>query len=252
MKIAIVEDEALAANRLEKLILQYDPELEVVAKLDSVEAAVEWLKSNAVPDLMFLDIRLSDGTSFDILKETDIKSPVIFITAYDEYALEAFSLHSIDYLVKPVSFDKLSAAFDKLKSMKKSLGSQATKVDIHQISKLIDDQKKGYKTRFLVKLGSQLKSVATEHVAYFYSEEKLVFLRTAANERYVVNQSLDELENLLDPTRFFRINRQYIVNFDAIKKVHPHFKGRLKVELYPTASEDVYISSRSLPRSKSG
>ncbi len=244
MKIAIIEDEILAANKLEKLVIQYDPQNEVIAKLDSVEASVEWLKLNTKPDLIFLDIRLSDGTSFDIIKAVDISSPVIFTTAYDEYALEAFSLYSIDYLVKPVSFEKLAAAFDKLKAMKKSLVGHSATVDLKQIKKLIDEQKKGYKTRFLVKLGSQLKSVATEQVSYFYSEEKLVFLRTASNERYVINQSLDELENLLDPNRFFRINRQFIVNFDAIKKVHPHFKGRLKIELTPPIEDEVYISSR--------
>jgi len=241
MKIAIVEDEQLAAEKLEKMILKYDSSCNIVGRLDSVDTATEWLKNQGSPDLMFLDIQLTDGTSFDIFRHVSIECPVIFTTAFDQYALQAFQLHSIDYLIKPISQEKLNAALDKLKDFKASL-SQNT--DINHIVEELAQKQNAYKSRFLVKSGSTLRSIETRDIAYFFSEDKLVFLMTGSGSRFVLSETLDELESQLNPADFFRINRQYIVNFKSIHKVHQHFKGRLKIELSPPPAEEIFISNR--------
>lgn len=242
MKIVIIEDEHLAAAKLEKMIKKHDPNVEVLEKLDSVDSAVLWLKTHDAPDLIFMDIELTDGTSFDIIQQVTIDCPTIFTTAYDQYALEAFKLQSIDYLIKPISQEKLENAMGKLEKMKGNFSRGNS--DFEQLIKAVKSVKKTYKTRFLVKSGSSMKSVGVGDIAYFYSEDKLVFLKTKSKQRFVINETLDELETILNPNDFFRINRQYIVNFDTIIKVHPHFKGRLKIDLNPGSEEDIYISNR--------
>ena len=242
MKIVIVEDEHLAAAKLEKMILKYDHSIEILEKLDSVESTVSWLKKNNSPDLIFLDIQLTDGTSFDILKEVEINCPAIFTTAYDQYALKAFELQSIDYLIKPISQEKLSNSMEKFKEMKDSLSSK--NIDYTQILNAVKSIGKEYKLRFLVKTGSAMKSIGVMDIAYFYSEDKLVFIKTKSNQRFVIGESLDELESIINPLDFFRINRKYILNFDVIQKVHPHFNGRLKIEFNPSPDENIYISNR--------
>ena len=242
MKIVIVEDEHLAASKLEKMILKYDSNIEVLQKLDSVSSTVRWLKNNPLPDLLLLDIQLTDGSCFDVLKQVKIDCPVIFTTAYDQYALDAFKMQSIDYLIKPISQEKLNKAIDKLMAMKTNLSSGAGV--INQLLEKVSEIKKNYKSRFLVKTGSMMRSLNVSDIAFFYSEDKLVFLRTKEDARFVINETLDELENQLNPEDFFRINRQYLVNYNTIQKVHPHFNGRLKIELIPTPREDIYISNR--------
>lgn len=242
MKVVIVEDEHLAAKKLQKMLQKYDPSLEIIKILDSVESAVEWLNDNDTPDLILMDIQLTDGTSFDILKSHEISCPVIFTTAYDQYALEAFRLHSIAYLIKPVSQEKLNEAMQKLKKIQ--TGFTITGPTIEKLLMEATQWRKEYKSRFLVRSGSILKSISIGELAYFYSEDKLVFMKTKTNQRYTLSETLDELEQVLDPTNFFRINRQFIVHIDTIQKVHPHFNGRLKIELVPDPNEDVYISNR--------
>ncbi len=242
MKVVIVEDEHLAASKLEKMILKYDPGIEILEKLESVETTVSWFKNNNSPDLIFLDIQLTDGTSFDIIKVVELNCPVIFTSAYDQYALEAFKLQSIDYLIKPISQEKLEKAMKKLKKMKDNLSS--TSADFTQILNAVKGIGKDFKSRFLVKSGNILKSVNVIDIAYFYSEDKLVFMKTSSNQRFIVSETLDELENMLNPSDFFRVNRQYIVNFKVIQKVHPHFNGRLKIDFNPSPDEDIYISNR--------
>lgn len=248
MKIAIVEDEHLAAAKLEKMILNYDSGIEVTAKLSSVEEAVDWLKNNSTPDLLFLDIQLTDGTSFDIFQQVKVECPIIFTTAYDQYALDAFQLHSIDYLIKPISQQKLDAALNKLSNLTDVLSGQKS---ISEVLKAIKSSERGYKSRFLVKTGSTLKSIETKEISYLFSEDKLVFLMTLAGNRMVINETLDELEKLLDPSQFFRISRQFIVSFKSVSKVHQHFKGRLKVELVPKPADEIYISNRRASAFKS-
>lgn len=242
MKVVIVEDEHLAAAKLEKMIMKYDPDIEVLARLDAVQAAVDWLKNHESPYLIFLDIQLTDGTSFDILKSVALDCPVIFTTAYDQYALEAFNLQSIDYLIKPISQEKLNKAMAKLKKMQESFSGKT--VDFDKLLNAVQGTNKTFKSRFLVKSGSAMKSVAVEEIAYFFSSDKLVFMMTKSRHRFVINETLDELELSLNPSNFFRINRQYIVQFHTILKVHPHFNGRLKIELNPAPDEDIYISNR--------
>jgi two-component system response regulator LytT len=200
MKIAIVEDEQLAVEKLEKMILKYNPTYNIVARLDSVDDAIDWLKNQESPDLMLLDVQLTDGTSFDIFQQVSIKCPVIFTTAYDQYALEAFQLHSIDYLIKPISQEKLNVALDKLKNLKASLSQN---MEIYGILKEIGLKQNAYKSRFLVKVGSTLRSIETDDIAYFFSEDKLVFLKTFSNNKFVLNETLDELEKQLNPSIFF-------------------------------------------------
>lgn len=242
MRVVIVEDEYLAADMLEKMIIKYDPEIQILKKLNSVESAILWFKNNNIPDLIFLDIQLTDGTSFDIIKEVELNCPVIFTTAYDQYALEAFQLQSIDYLIKPISQQKLDNSIEKFKKMKGSLSSKG--LDYKQLLSAAQQIEKGYKSRFLVKSGSVLKSINVNDIAYFYSEDKLSFLKTRANHRFIISETLDELEVQLNPSDFFRINRQYIVNFEVIQKVHSHFNGRLKIDFTPPPEEAIYISNR--------
>lgn len=242
MKVVIVEDEHLAASKLELMILKYDPKIEILEKLESVESTVSWLQNHNSPDLIFLDIQLTDGTSFEIIKEVELNCPVIFTTAYDQYALEAFNLQSIDYLIKPISQAKLDSSMEKLKKMQSNFSSYSA--DFSQILNAVKGIGKDFKSRFLVKSGSILKSINVMDIAYFYSEDKLVFMKTGANKRFVVGDTLDELENQLNPSDFFRVNRQYIVNFKVIQKVHPHFNGRLKIDFNPAPEEDIYVSNR--------
>lgn len=242
MKVVIVEDEHLAASKLEKMILKYDSEIEILEKLESVESAILWLKNNNSPDLIFLDIQLTDGTSFDIIKEVELNCPAIFTTAYDQYALKAFELQSIDYLIKPISQEMLEKSIEKFKKMKDSLSSK--NIDYSHILKAVKSVGKEYKLRFLVKTGSVMKSIGVMDIAYFYSEDKLVFIKTKSDQKFVIGESLDELERVLNPLDFFRINRKYILNFDVIQKAHPHFNGRLKIEFKPSPDEDIYISNR--------
>jgi len=244
MKILIIEDETLAADKLERMIERYDEQHEIVDKLRSVEAATAWFEAQEAPDLLFLDIHLLDGTCFDILKAIDIPCPVIFTTAYDEYALEAFQLNSVDYLLKPISFARLEQAFHKLETMQQSFQQQQQVQQLNSVLDALQSQRTSYKTRFLVKSGARLFSVATEHARYFFSDEGISFLVTKDGKKYSINHTLDELEELLHPADFFRISRQMIVHIDSIKMVHKHFKGRLQIELQPSHEEEAMVSSR--------
>lgn len=248
MKIVIIEDEALAAAKLEKMLLQLDAQIEVQAKISSVEEAVEWFQENSPPDLAFLDIQLSDGTSFDIVKQVGLNFPVIFVTAYDEYALEAFKLHSVAYLLKPVTNEKLMQALDKLEEMRAAIRDEAEgESKMKELIHLLSREKHQYKSRFLVRLGNMIRSVKKEEIAYFFAEDKLVFLATHDNQKLPVSMTLDHIEQQLDPAEFFRVNRQYIVHIDATSGIYPYFKGRLKLQLSPTPGEDVVVSSSRAP-----
>ncbi len=244
MNILIIEDEVLAANKLEQMILRHDPNYRILAKIRSVEEAAQWLSTQPAPDLIFMDIHLLDGTCFDILKSVEVISPVIFTTAYDKYALEAFQLHSIDYLLKPISFTKLEQAFQKLVTIQENFGKDSQIHKLEEMVSTLSSQRIDYKSRFLVKSGSRLFSVPTKQIQYFFSEDRITFLVTNEGKKYSTNHTLDELEDMLDPKRFFRINRQMIVNISSVKVVHRSFKGRLKVDLSPMPEDDAIVSSR--------
>lgn len=249
MKVILIEDEALAAERLEKLILRCDESIEIQAKLSSVEEAIAWISSHEAPDLGFFDIELSDGTSFDIADEVAIDFPVIFTTSYDQYAIEAFSLKSIDYLLKPIRFERLAKAIEKYQSWQ-----AAPAPELHGLREIIrqeiDRPSTNYKERWLVKNGNLIQAVPTDQIAYFYSDQKMTMLVTREAKRFPMDQSLDKVMDLLDPDIFFRLNRKYIIHIEAPAKMHPYFKGRLKVELTPEIDDDIVVSSERTPEFK--
>ncbi len=244
MDIVIIEDEVLAANKLEKMIVRYNADYRIVQKLGSVEAANEWLSEHEMPDLLFMDIQLSDGTSFDLLKTIEISCPVIFTTAYDDFALEAFQLHSVDYLLKPVSQEKLTKAFQKLEEMQQQFQQEEAHPEWEAVIKTLETTQQTYKSRFLIKTGTRYFPISTEQTYYFFSSQRITFLVTEEGKKYTINHTLDELAQLLDPADFFRINRKMIVHINSIQMVHKHFNGRLKVDLTPESTEEVMVSSR--------
>ncbi len=242
IKALIVEDEILAADRLKKLLYEIDPQIEILDVLDSIEATVNWFKNNKDPQLIFLDIQLADGRSFEIFEHIKVQSPVIFTTAYDEYAIKAFKLNSIDYLLKPVKIDELRESIKKFKSIKEYFSESDLQSKIFSVLSNIKDETKSFKNRFLVNKGDSLVPISTNEIAYFYAEEKENFLITFAGQRYFVNYSLDSLEERLDPVAFFRVNRQFILSAEAIIKVHNYFNYKLKIEVKPIIDKEIIIS----------
>jgi len=216
MKILIIEDEALAAEKLSQMIQRIKPSHKILDKIPSVEAATTWFAKHEDPDLIFLDIHLLDGTCFDILEKVKIHSPVIFTTAYDEYALEAFQLHSIDYLLKPISHNKLQQAFSKLLTLQQRLPFLSPTLDqVKSLIQTLPTQSQVFKSRFLIKSGRRIFSVSVDLVRYFVSDERITFLYTESGKRYPINYSLNELDEILDPKDFFRVNRQMIIQTEA-------------------------------------
>lgn len=244
MRILIVEDETLAAKRIRKMVEEQEPSSEIVGMTDSIEATVDWLNSHPHPDVILMDIELADGQSFEIFNRTEVKSTIIFTTAYDEFALRAFKVNSIDYLLKPIAADDLQRAFDKLKQrLVAASPADAVKLDMDSIvSALRSREKNMYKKRFLVKQGQRLIPVDISEIAFFYTEDKVSFIRSLNDQRYMVDYSLDELEELLDPEFFFRANRQFIISPRSLDGIHNHFNGKLKINLRPAAGDDVFVS----------
>ena len=243
MKVLIIEDESLSAGKIVDYLFKYDESIEVLAKLDSVEASVQWFRKHNQPDLVFLDIYLSDGICFSIFDEVDVESPVIFTTAHDNYAIKAFELNSIDYLLKPIKYDAIVTALNKYKKVTERVNFKDVK---NRLQGLIESIKTGqgqYKSRFLVKSGNKICYIDSMQIAYFYSENKMSFLVTGENHKYAIDPSLDLLQNQLNPKYFFRINRKFLIHINSLKTIHPYFKGRLKIELDPRFHEDITISS---------
>lgn len=248
MKVLIVEDEAPAAQRLTSLLDEYGG-IQVLDVLSSVEQTIKWLQGHALPDLIFLDIQLSDGLSFEIFKEISVKCPVIFCTAYDQYALDAFQLHSIDYILKPVQQERLFRSLEKMKDLRQSF-SASDSMQMNEIVNMIKKGEASYKSRFMVKTGAKIKAVKTEDIAYFYSHNKLSLLVTKQGENFPIDYALDELIHILNPGLFFHVNRKLIIHIDAAKEIHPYFKGRLKLVLHPPIEEEVIVSSQKTPAFK--
>jgi DNA-binding LytR/AlgR family response regulator len=239
----IIEDEALAAERLADLILQYDAEIEILAQLDTVEDAVEWFENNDAPNLAFFDIQLADGLSFEIFEQTKVDCPVIFTTAYDAYALKAFKVNSIDYLLKPINPDDLQQAMHQYEELFKKRDSAIQLPDLGVLQQAMQMITQKYKSRFMVKAGSKLSAIPTSDVDYFFSQHKITWLRTKEGKKHEVDYKLEELEQILDPTQFFRLNRKYFASFDSISSVTAFSNSRLKVLLHrPEVQEDVLIS----------
>lgn len=250
MKVLIIEDEALAAERLTDLIHRYNSAIQITQVLPSVESAITWFKSHRQPDLLFVDIQLSDGLCFEIFRTVPVSCPVIFTTSYDQYALEAFEVNSISYLLKPVKYQQLVNGLNKLEELKKTLSSASAIQDIESIIKRITIGTDKYKSRFLVKNGLNIRAIKTSEIAYFFSEQKVSMLMTRAGQKFPVDYSLEEIEVMLNPDEFFRVSRKCIVHIDAVKAIHPYFKGRLKVEVQPGMREEIVVSSDRTPTFK--
>ncbi len=247
MKAIIIEDEKFAAERLEKMIHELDKDIQVIAKLGSVEDSVKWFSNNSC-DLIFLDIQLSDGISFSIFDQLTIKTPIIFTTAYDQYAIKAFNLNSISYLLKPVRKDELEESLEKYNNLKAALS-----IDFESLLAGIQGKNVDYKKRFLIQVGDKLKKIETNDIAYFYALEKNVFIKTYQNKSIALDYTLDALEDILNPEQFFRINRKYIVNMDAISEMIAYSRGRVKLNLNPPVDDELetIVSIERSPKFKS-
>jgi two-component system, LytTR family, response regulator LytT len=239
MRILIVEDEVPAQIRLKKIILEVIPQAELLESISSVESAIRWFRSNPMPDLIFMDIQLEDGNSFDIFREVKITAPIIFITAFDQYAIDAFKVNSIGYLLKPVKREALQEAYDKLNHLKKSLSPLP---DYSEKLQSLENTVKSYKKRFAIRFGEHIKTVSTEEISYFYTENKINFLCTSDNRKYPVEFNLDQLETLLNPEQFFRINRQFIIGIHAIAEMRAYSKARVNVKLNPPCPLETIVS----------
>jgi DNA-binding LytR/AlgR family response regulator len=239
IRTLIIEDEEPAARRLGKMLTGIEPSIEILETIDSVESSVKWLEENGSPDLIMLDIQLADGLSFEIFRKVSVNSFVIFTTAYDEYAIKAFELNSIDYLLKPVDRSRLEQSILKYK---KITGSQRG-TDIQALLETLEGRKSTYKKRFAVNIGSRIVSVETSSVAWFYTLEKSTYLCSDENRHYPLDFSLEHLEQLLDPDQFFRVNRQYLVRYSAIRNIRILSKSRIKLELQPPPKEDLLVAT---------
>jgi len=236
MKVLIIEDEPLAAERLTNLLPECDSSIEIEAVLESVTAAIDWLSAHRT-DLIFLDIHLSDGLSFEIFDRLPIDTPVIFTTAYDNYAVKAFQLNSIDYLLKPFDIEALLMALEKLSRWREP--ARANLYELLQAAKL---QNQHFQKRFLVYTGQKIKTIPVESVAYFFAENKSVFLVSTDKVQYLLDFTLDNLEKVLDPQLFFRVNRQFILGLRAIETMYPYTKGRVKIDVQPPIAKEVIVS----------
>lgn len=243
----ILEDETLAAERLERLLREIDPSLEILAVIKSLEEGRQWFAQNEWPELIISDIRLLDGLSFELFKNLQLEIPVIFTTAYDQYAIKAFEVNSIDYLLKPIPKEKLAQSLLKFQDRKSKNKFPA---DFEGLYDLIQHQKKSFKSRFLIKVGAKIVAVGIEKVAYFYSHNKLTWLVTKDGKKLPVDQTLEVLEEQLDPANFVRANRQFMISFESIAEIHPYFKGRLKLELNPPCDQELVISAEKTPEFK--
>lgn len=239
MTTILIEDEKILADKLERYILEIDDTIEVLAKIGTVRDTVDWLANNKV-DLIFLDIQLADGLSFDIFEQIQLKTPVIFTTAYDQYAIKAFKNNGIDYLLKPIDIKELEESINKFKELFQL--KEIKNPDFHALIKAFKNTTESYKKRFTINVGSKIKIINIEDVAYFYSLEKGVYIKTTYNRDFAIDYSLDKLEDILNPEVFFRVSRKYLINFQSIKELITLSKSKLKVILNPALIEDLIIN----------
>lgn len=239
MQILILEDEEQALKRLQKIILEVMPDAVLAGSTSSVIEAIHWFQHNPMPDLIFMDIQLADGNSFQLFNVIKINCPVIFTTAYENYALEAFKVNSVDYLLKPIDKADVKRAIDKLKLLQSSRSFVA---DYAEILKTIQPPVKKYKDRFIIKIGDTIKSLSIGEIAYFYTENKSNFVCTNEGKRYPIDFNLDQTEQVLNPKNFFRINRQFIIGHHAIEEMKAHTRSRIIVKLNPPSRLDTIVA----------
>lgn len=244
IKVWIIEDEPAAARRLNKQLLEMDLQIQVLAQLDSIASVLHYMEDHLLPDLIFMDIHLADGPCFEIFKHADIRKPVIFTTAYDQYAIEAFKVNAIDYLLKPIKPDFLRRAVDKYQ-----LYNVADPIDYQSLARAMQREQQSH--RFLVRIGQRLRLVDVQDAAYFFTENKVTFVVTWDGTRLPLDVTMEKLEEILDGQLFFRINRQYIVHFRAIKEMYAYSKSRVKLDLNPSITDDdIIVSTERSPHFK--
>lgn len=247
IKVAVIEDEKPAARLLSNMIKSLRPEWEIVTLLGSIEEAVKWFSENKHPDIIFLDIHLSDGNSFLFIEQAKPESMIIFTTAYDEYAIRAFSVNSIDYLLKPIHKERLEEAINKFESFTshyfKEFNEQNNMLEVLQT--LITPDKK-YRTRFLISGVDKLITLQVEDISYFYSENKISFAVSKQGKEHIIDLSLDRISEQLDPDIFFRTNRKTVVNINSITKIEPYFQGKVIVHTRPEFKEKIFVSKEKL------
>jgi len=237
MKVVIIEDEKLAAEKLHSTLLQIDAEIEVITVLESVEDSINWFIGNPSPDLIFMDIQLDDGISFEIFDSIKIDAPVIFTTAFNEYAIRAFKVNSVDYLLKPIETKALENALHKFKSIFADKRSFEERV-----SQVFEQLSKQYKSRFFIKIGNRFQSIQVAQVCSFFVEERNTFLKTTEGKTYDLDYSLDQLEKMINPEKFFRINRNFLVNINCIDEIIRYSSSRLKLKLNSESRGDLIVS----------
>ena len=242
MNIVIIEDEFHAASRLSELIKSIDATIKILVILESVANAKKWFSENPFPDLIFSDIQLSDGISFEIFDTFPIHSPIIFTTSYDEYALKAFKVKSIDYLLKPIKILDLENAITKYKILKQSFSKNEYALEMESFLDTLAGYSKKFKSCFLVRHKDQLVPVQENQIAYFYATNRLVNLTRKDNAAFLIDYTLNEIEKLVNPSIFFQVNRQFLIHINSIDKIHTHFNGMLKLELTPSHSEEIMVS----------
>ena len=242
MKVIIIEDEKPAAEKLQKAIVQADKGIAIEAVLGSVQSAAVWLQQNPAPDLIFMDIELTDGLSFSIFEKAAVTCPVIFTTAFDEYWQEAFEHNGIDYLLKPVKQEKLEAALEKLEKLKQFFTGNFQQLQQWRRH----TEQPSYKKRFLVKRGMDYITVPAGEIAYFYATHKLVCMVDSKGQKFILDKSLADLEKETDPAQFYRLNRKFLVSIQAIKKIKTYPKSKLLVEVDPPLQEEIIVSQENV------
>jgi DNA-binding LytR/AlgR family response regulator len=237
--VLIIEDEPHAVERLAELIVSIAPSMQIVGRLESVKQSVSWFKKNVQPALVFMDIQLGDGLSFEIFEQTKITCPVIFTTAYNEYAIKAFKVNSIDYILKPIDKSELQRAIEKFNRLSAPVNPSNM---MESISKAMEMLTKKFKTRFVIKVGEHLRSVETADILFFYSEEKATFAQTNDGRKHIIDFTMDQLEDKIDSARFFRISRKYLVATDSIKDMINHTNSRLRLVLKTSEDKDIIVA----------
>jgi two-component system LytT family response regulator len=253
MKIFIIEDEIVAAERLKDLVRQTAPHAQIVGWADSIEDSVAFLKTHPMPDLLLMDIELVDGQSFEIFSEVDVTCPVIFTTAYDEYALQAFKVHSIDYLLKPIGREELGrslAKFEQLRQVYQPAQPLNVEALLQQLRQATAPPPVTHREHFLVRQGQRLISVSLDEIAYFYSEDRVTFLKTHDGRYFPLDYPLEDVEQQIDTKHFFRASRQFLLHRRSIQNVFVHLNGKLKLVLKPAADEELYVSRDRAPEFK--
>lgn len=244
MKVLIVEDEPLAAERLVDLLKQYDGDLEILPPIESVKQAIEWFSKNDLIDLVFMDIELADGISFEIFQSVMVTAPIIFTTAYDHYAVQAFKVNSLDYLLKPFDLNDIAMAMEKYHTHYDQAQFKAQLVTLKNVLRSLEKETgSDFKSRFVVKVGEHIKTIDIEHILFFFSEHKATFTVTTENKKYLLDYSLDQLEQLVDLSQYFRINRKYLVRLKAVEDIISYSNSRLKLVLKNcNDNQDILVS----------